>query len=89
MSFAFSLGVKYDNDNMSMHAAYLVNSVLLLQVFKNLTLLDGFLSSSAVQELVLDGILNRHLVLGLQCSIFTDPGTFLKCRAVSFIHCCF
>lgn len=58
----------------------------MLKVLKNALLFNGLLSRGAICELCVDGIINRQIVLGLQCSVFTDPATLDKCKAVSFSY---
>uniref|UniRef100_A0A914UW47 Uncharacterized protein n=1 Tax=Plectus sambesii TaxID=2011161 RepID=A0A914UW47_9BILA len=53
-----------------------------IKVIKCFLSLEGFLSTAAVQEQVVDGVINRNIVLGLQCSSFGEQSTVVKCRAV-------
>lgn len=44
---------------------------------------EDILSTPTLLQLALDGLLNRYVVLGLQCSNFTDVGILVKAKAVS------
>ncbi|XP_014679131.1 PREDICTED: PAX3- and PAX7-binding protein 1-like [Priapulus caudatus] len=51
------------------------------KLLANITLFTGLLSNSAIQQMALDGLLNRYILLALQNS---DPGgdTVDKCKAI-------
>lgn len=49
---------------------------------KNILNWDNVLPTKIVQDLMLDGVLNRHLVLSLQCSVAVDSATLSKCKSV-------
>jgi hypothetical protein len=55
-----------------------------MKALNNIALLAPVLSRYAVSELILDGVVNRHLVFGLQTAAanLADPGTIDKCRTV-------
>lgn len=47
-----------------------------------LNCLSGILSEERMKELLLDGIVNRSVLLAMKCSLVTDISTVRKCRAV-------
>lgn len=51
-------------------------------MLRNLAGLSGWLSSAGLEEMAVDGILNRHLVLSLQSAKLADPATLAKAKAL-------
>lgn len=49
---------------------------------RSLANLSKIISEEGLKELLLDGIVNRSIVVALQCSIWSDPSMVRKCRAI-------
>ncbi|VDP39194.1 unnamed protein product [Soboliphyme baturini] len=53
-----------------------------VKCLKNVFCWQEILSAKALQDLAIDSILNRHLVLGLQCSLISDANILLKAKYI-------
>uniref|UniRef100_A0A915KWR8 GCF C-terminal domain-containing protein n=1 Tax=Romanomermis culicivorax TaxID=13658 RepID=A0A915KWR8_ROMCU len=56
---------------------------LALKILKNIGFWDNVMTSKIVEELSLDGVINRHVVLNLQCSIYADVGILTKLKSLT------